>query len=1201
MQDAEANKEDKSFTSPFSIKHIQLWGFKTFPNKTILKFSKGVNAVVGPNGCGKSNIIDAVRWVLGEQSPTMLRAKAMDELIYIGEKLKTGWAEVQMSLECSANFLFPEPDGTARPNKTSITDIDISRRLYKSGESEYRINGRECRLKDIHYLFMDTGAGTKAYSIVDQGQIGRFIDMSAKERRSLIEEAAGVVKYKLRREETWKRMEETRINLETIEKVILEIASQKETLEKQVQKTREYLKLRKEEDELKRLLILKRWSDLTNLLETCVKKDSEYDQLLAGETGNKNLILNTVENLENKGLDLENQYESMDRAILKSEDIFKNFQQDSFNLEKLLIDEENKLKITQNTLNDFENRKFGLQKKETYLKNDLEALNKNISETNDKINEWEKGVLESEEYCKNLKNAINELKNELVDILSQSARLESENRSLENNINKLTAQQKRITTETEQLETDISDSESSIEEFEIKLSDSVSILDELKNTIDNFNANKTALDREIFDINQLRRQKESLFSDINARYNALKNLYDSMEGIDKSNRILMKSFSGHSGALFENIRVLDGYDTVSDLMLADTSQAVIVKELENLHRILAFIREKGIEGARIICPAVLSNATQDKGDDLKNNYNEILKNIFFDPDLATVMENLLAKWQIKNNLQEALDALGNGEINFFLTRDNIIVTPWGEIILRKKGSEQGLITRKKEMDRLFSEKELLKNEIITIKNNEDSLKKLLNEINLNLGGKKNKADLLAREIDSIRSKIEIISAKLESKKERLTHLEFDLDSVNEEIEKNQEELKEISEKLLGIKGKKISFEESIKGRDIALKTQEDVLKRRKNAQQTCKIELERYNTQLNTVSKELSETARRLERISADKDNSLKDMDKIKNIIETRKKELENARLKRDYQNRELENSKNNLREIKSELDKLRQEIAHNSANLKAVELKIKEFNDNKTQISVQKAKTEQEMLLIRENFIENFNSSPEDTLENTVFNDFNPKNAEKRLSEITKSINEIGPVNLAADEEFKRLDERYEFLSSQKNDLTNSLENLKQAISSIDSACSARFKETFLLLNEKLQETFSLLFEGGSASLILQDTSDEGVDFMVRFPGKKLHHLNMLSGGEKALCAISLIFSLFLIKPSPFCIMDEVDAPLDEVNTLRFCNLLKKISAETQALVVTHNQIVMDAADILHGVTMEEKGISKLVAVDLVRDLVNN
>lgn len=1176
------------------LKRLEVKGFKSFADKIDLDFENGITAIVGPNGSGKSNISDAIRWVMGEQSAKTLRGNKMEDVIFSGteNRKSLGCAEVSITLDNSENII-----------PVDYSEVTITRRLYRSGESEYLINNNLCRLKDITELFMDTGIGRDGYSMIGQGKIDEILSAKSEDRRNVFEEAAGIVKYKTRKTEAEKKLQNTIGNLLRVNDIIQELEDQIEPLEKQSQIARKYLSLRDELKDIEINFILKSY-DATNskLKKICL----DLDEMTVSQDDNekkKQEILKDTKDLKLFLISTENEYEKSNNS--------------RFEMEKQLEKEQGTLKLIE-------------ERKDNYLK-DIERLKGEISEKDNQIysiNTQIERVLENKnnikEELKKRRDALADIDNEYSNINSVSADIESsvENNKAEliqilknisdrnNKINSIDLMLDSLKKRKSQLIKSMDEQIETLKKLNLDMEKLLVIKEEKKNKInlliEEINNTSSAI-KDLKSINTDLINKRNIsfekLKTIEARHRTFKEMDKDMEGFAKSVKAIINSFSGDSrvyGTIGDLIKVPDGYETAIEISLGASLQNIVI-DCEDTAEVLIEYLKKGNLGRATFLPLTTikgKNIKLDKSIDKIEGFIGIASDLVkYDAKFKNAVSYLLGRIIICDNIKNAR------KIAKYLDYSTRIVTLSGDVInaggsftggsLNSKNV--GVFSRRKEIDvlsgRIENENLYLKELDNSIKNNQTKEEEYENKINnLNSERQKNEIDFqtyqtrinaFTKEIEGVRENIEDIKIELkqievdftsgikikEENHELLNEILIKQSNIEDELEKLQKQYKDFQSSkervLKDLTGEKVFVAETVKS-----------LENVQSEYNRLSIEMDEYNKKLIIYKEEISQIDKRLYEAESGIEEISSNIRKVEINIEEIKKEI----LK-------IEEKRNDIKE----------KIEVKEKELLSIDEKINDIIKSIHKIEIVKSKMDMELEVASNKLWDDYELTIPQA-EKYRNNTESMNASSKRVNELKNSIKELGDVNVNAIDEYKRVTERHNFLLFQRDDLIKAEESLNKVIEEITESMKKQFKEKFIIIRNNFNSTFKELFGGGYADLRLEDDDvlNSGIDIIVQPPGKKLQSLSLLSGGERGLCAIALVFAILKMKPTPFCVLDEIEASLDDANVNRFAKFLSSYSDKTQFIVITHRKGSMAAADELYGITMEEKGISKVVSLKL-------
>jgi len=1174
------------------IKRLDIAGFKSFVDKTSLDFQQEVTAVVGPNGCGKSNIVDAIRWVMGEQSPKNLRGKNMEDVIFGGSESRKPLGMAEVSL------VFSTEDGRVSAKYLNFSEIQVTRRLYRNGDSEYLLNKTPCRLLDIAELFMDTGAGARAYSIIEQGKIGMILHSKPEERRVIIEEAAGVVKYKARKQVALKKIDVTRQNLLRIGDIVAEIKRQLNALQRQAKKAEKFREYREELKEIDLLFAAHNYREIE-------KEKIRCEEELARENNDLEIAAAELE-----GVELE--LEEKKIALLEEEKRLTAGQEAIYQIKGEMQNSENRIEFQKKEMQNldrqlarFSEESDSLRKQLLDAETELKSLEERKELFNFDMEEDERSLLaagqELEEITiheRGLAGRMEEIRGDLLSVLSEIAqynnqyanaakRLESLEESVEKNAREISSLREKLADAGKKAE-ELGQKHHAFEERKEKLAEEL-------NSIRN---RQSQLKERFEEKSGTLLEKRDLLNKKESRLNSLQELEAQYAGYGQGVRslLLAERFKGvFKGLLADFVEIDESYELALETVLAEKLQYVVCNGEEDAFSAVSYLKE--VSGGR--CSFVVQGMKQETaGQTVVGGAERLLDRVTIGDEYRTIFNPLIEDVLIATDLPKA-HALNR--MHPHLT----FVTPQGDMVSGRgvihggstEAAQQGLVHKKREIKVLASEVAGLVSEV-------ENLDSLLNRLRQELvEADKHQTDLRHNlhqaEIDFINNVKDLQRAReeCESLDERIVIRRIEDDQLMEEkgalveemahseqqravrnvrkaeLEREAEELQEV------LKVKKLEMD---KAREAvtSLKVSSAALRERRESNLKA---INRVEERIKELGPKIVTLDMEIKKGEADRENLLSAIslseENLKGLL-TKQVETEAlfASVKQKYESDagEVQEVEARLKELRGKVEEIRKFLADRSLKFSEHSLRLRHMEDS----------------LFERHRMEISSILP-------LYSDVDRDVAEKRgrQSELQKLVDEMGEVNLMAIEEFKELEDRHNFLSSQKSDLEESLQGLQLAIQRINRTTRKRFLETFLKINEKFQEVFPLLFCGGKAELRLtneEDLLETGIDIVIQPPGKKLQNISLLSGGEKALTAVALMFSIFMIKPTPFCLLDEVDAPLDEANIKRFSDMIRELSETSQFIIITHNKTTMSCADCLYGVTMEEPGVSKLVSVKM-------
>lgn len=1174
------------------LKEIEIQGFKSFADKTKVVFDQGVTAVVGPNGSGKSNITESLRWALGESSVKSLRGGKMPDVIFAGTESRKplNYASVIVTLDNQDGFI-----------KDAGQEIKVERHIYRSGDSEYKIDGKKVRLRDIHDLFLDTGLGRDSFSIISQGKVEEIFNSKPEERRAIFEEAAGVLKYKTRRKETESKLQQTQDNLDRLEDIIYELDNQIKPLEKQATTARKFMEL----DSQRKAIYL----DV--LVAQIQANKAELD--LTEEELNQVQELLTSYYQKRQDLEEENQALKKKRHDLQAE--MAKDQSSLMDLTSLISDLERKLALSkleteQVALNQQEaqTRLAGLDEKRKALIQEKEEKEANLSqlEENLVVNTKELNRLEAEllAFSDDPDQMIEQLRERFVAFLQEEADVSNQLTRIENDLENSRQQTQKQEEQLESLKEQLASAKSKASEQELALK---SAKEEVQSLLADYQTNAKqeeeqkqayqSQQNQLFDRLDSLKNKQAKAQSLENILKNHSNFYAGVKSVlQEKNRL-----GGIIGAVSEHLTFDVRYQTALEIALGASSQHIIVEDEQAATRAIDFLK-RNRAGRATFLPLTTIKARSISG----QNQDVIASSpgflgmadelVTFDAKLEAIFKNLLATTAIFDTVEHARDAARK-------VRYQVRMVTLDGTELRTGGSYAGGANRQNNSIFIKPELEQLQKEIA-------QEEKLLRQEEENLKSVQENLATLTQTLETIKSQgaharieeqglylayqqtcqqVEELETLLKLQEQELTNLRGG--DWQAEKEKCQERLA-----LIAIEKQKLESEiEEIKSNKNAIQERYQNLQEKLSQERLRKTEMlgqkryevadiERINKELENLNIEQEE----IERLLKEKVDNLEKVDtellaKQEAEAKSQKEEIQQGLIRKQF---ELDDIEGQLDDIASHLEQARQQN--------------EEWIRKQTRAEATKEKITDRLRYLQGQLTEEYQISYTEALEQAnQLEDLAV--AEQKVKDLEKSIRSLGPVNLDAIEQFDEVHERLEFLNSQRDDILSAKNLLLETITEMNDEVKERFKSTFEAIRESFKVTFKQMFGGGQADLILTegDLLTAGVEISVQPPGKKIQSLNLMSGGEKALSALALLFSIIRVKTIPFVILDEVEAALDEANVKRFGDYLNRFDKDSQFIVVTHRKGTMAAADSIYGVTMQESGVSKIVSVKL-KDLEN-
>lgn len=1178
------------------LKSIEIHGFKSFANKIVFKFHNGITGIVGPNGSGKSNVADAVRWVLGEQRIKQLRGASMQDVIFSGTELRKpqGYAYVAITLDNSDHQL-----------ATDFEEVTVARRIYRSGESEYLLNGVPCRLKDVNELFYDTGIGKEGYSIIGQGQIDRILSGKPEERRELFDEAAGIVKFKKRKAAAVKKLEDEQNNLVRVTDILSELEKQVGPLEKQSEKAKIYLK---KKEELKTV-------DVNMFL---LENNHLEEQL---EKASENLIV-ANKDLESVKMQYESIKDEYDKMQLEIEELDNTINEERASLSNTNVLRgklEGEINVLKEQINSAKSNEEHFKTRQNAIKAQIDERNeeKNALLTDKKVvdddlHDIEKLRDEAKAVLTDVQNRIEELnndiesgKNTIIDTLNSRATIKSKLSRLDSMTESINIRKSELTSRLLRVKSDEAKQEETIKNLEeefTKISDEIS---NLQNSQEKQEEELAILREDLTKKDELLRDTQVKYHQDKSKLEALTNITERYEGYGGSVKAVMErkdDEKGIIGVVADIIKVDPKYEVAIETALGGNIQNIVTDDEDTAKKMIAYLKQHKAGRATFLPLTSITNPQEFKNPESLNEKGVIGmadELVSTDKKYKDVAKSMLGRILVVDNVDNAVKIARKYEYGIrMVTLEGELLVPGGAISGGAFKNNSNLLGRRREMDELEKKVKDYVKQIDDILNDIEETKKQRNKLRLAI--EENKTAQQRKLLEQNTARLNVLKA--EERRDEASEGSLELKNEEREIESQIQEIAQNKEEI-----NKELEESNVIEKNVEAKIVE--------FQKELEIKREEETTHLAKVSEWEVEVSKRLQTQGFHQQN----VDRI---------DAEIARL-----NEELEEVTNGLKTSLDDVTFKEQSIVEIEQTIKAshttqsdTEVKLSEdvahkeelVNKQKTFFTDREALSEKMTSLDKEVYrLTNQKERFEESLSSQISymweeyeitltdassmrdESMTDLSAMKKMSNSLKSeIKGLGDVNVNAIEDYKNLMERYTFLKNQHDDLVEAARTLQGIITELDTAMRKQFEEKFKEIAKEFDKVFKELFGGGNGSLELiedEDILEAGIKIIAQPPGKKLQNMMQLSGGEKALTAIALLFAIQNLKPSPFCLLDEIEAALDESNVSRFASYLHKLTKNTQFIVITHRRGTMEKADRLYGITMQEKGVSALVSVNLI------
>lgn len=1185
------------------LKRLELQGFKSFADKTVLDFVEGSTAVVGPNGSGKSNISDAIRWVIGEMSAKSLRGSNMQDVIFAGTETRkaVNFAEVSIVLD----------------NSTHIFDIDfdevvVTRRLFRSGESVYQINRVNCRLKDIHELFMDTGLGRDGYSIIGQGDVSKILSTKAEERRSLFEEAAGVSKYKYRKEESERKLKGVEENLVRIKDITTELEGQRTPLKRQSEKARKYLTFYEEYKKL----------DVNLSLITIDKNkaaSAETDKLCISVEEELQELRKTESETEQKISSLYNESKVKDEEIAEKNRLLRETEASGMEAKNEISISENNIKNNHAMIERINGEISAIKEKNIERENNIEKLSEELKEKELSaqaiLKEFD-SVQSEQDKITNKKDKIaaeiEKIKGEIIEKLNEVSSKKAHISGVETLRSSFIERREVVEAEIKSFKTGMSNTKQDIEDCTKKISEKSEKLNKMSMTVAQNNENMDKLKNKHSEILQTLNRMNIDYNSKQSKKKILEGMENDYAGYAKSVKTVLKA---------DELKRLSIYGTVSGLIdvnkeyviaienvLGGALQNIIVESEEDAKEAIAYLRRNNAGRATFLPVTSVKGRELDNVLDISNEQGFIglaSTLVKYDKKYDGIVKSLLGRVAVVDNVDNAIAMSRKFGYRFrVVTLEGDILNAGGSMSGGSVNKQSGFLSRAAEIKTLAAEIKSLTSEIREYTHAkqkiEDDIKMIDNQLSSYVP--------LVREYEDEILRLEATKKHLEetlvSGSDTEQNYQSELEQIEKQLSESSEELAELLQNVRNAENESAQMQQKA---DELTSEHERISEERESASQeimnktmtlaALQKDVKILNDTIDNAQNDIKASIGEISEKEQDKERLCKVNDELYSNINSK--------------NHFIKDTEKMLEEIKISISQTEDEKKQIVDTLQGIQNSNKDLTDRLLNLRQELSRLE--------NRREKLNSDNENIL-SRLWDDYeltysaadevkteveNEKESFNRLAELKSQIKGLGSVNIDAIEEYKAVEERFTFLSEQQKDLEKSKTDLNEIISSMEELMEEHFDKQFAQINESFGIVFKELFGGGKGRLYLSEPDnslESGIEIEVQLPGKGLQNLNLYSGGEKSFIAIALLFAILRVKPAPFCILDEIDAALDDVNVSRFATYLKNYVEQTQFIVITHRRGTMEAANILYGVTMQEKGVSKLLSLhidDVAEDMV--
>ncbi|MEF2739645.1 MAG: chromosome segregation protein SMC [Clostridia bacterium] len=1173
------------------FKRIEMQGFKSFADPVCIELNDGITCIVGPNGSGKSNISDALRWVLGEQSPKQLRGNKMDEVIFAGttSRKPKGMAEVSLVVDNSSGML-----------PVDYNEVAVTRRMYRSGESEYLINGNSCRLKDVRELFMDTGIGVDGYSIIGQGKIQEIVSTKPENRREIFEEAAGIVSYKTRKQDAERKLVSASDNLERVRDIISEIEDRIDGLKEDSEKAQEYIRLRDRYKVLAVNIILHSIGNLERNVESgkteLEELTREYNELLE----QKSALDRQVEECRIRDAELSRQYEECNRQLReKTEELNLITNRGQINSERLNNIETN-LNRLQEIISDTTTKLDDLKKKRQSMEKDADELEQTEREYRRELQDAVVRLNERTKKTGILRERIEQNRESAMDMGNKNVSWQAEINTLKNYQKTLRDRMEQISSESEGREEHLQQNRARLEEMETAFTEKVEEQENLRRTVE---SHTEEIHRYEEKIAAASKRLEEILLQVNrrtARRNTIEEMENNYEGYNNAVRAVMqKNLRGVIGTVSELMAVPDGYELAIETALGGAMQNIVCEDDRSAKQAVEWLKSARAGRATFLPIASIHSRPISPGaaEHMDGYLGIAAEMIDFEPAYRDIYGYLLGRVILADNMDCAVAISKRAPGGFrIVTLEGEVISSSGAITGgRYRNKSANLLERKKEIAALDLEIESLhasqkkgkafREECVqsrdAAKEERKKLTQRLQELEVQLSvlkSEKDHAESLVKESDTATSRyseeLENIQDDLKRAEDMILRYKNQIDEAEKEIQRMEDESEQLSADVERYSSDSEECQEQVVSYKVRLGEQEQKILAMNETIERIIDDITEQEDALNSAEEEYEEQNRQRLLLTT----SGAESDEKETALKAEKKALEDREV-----------------QLTADLDRNRLDQERGIENQKSISRNVTDMQDRKYKLEIKNAKNETLLSSQKDKLWDEFEMSYAEAMELRSEN-YAITSGNKEAREIRLRMAELGDVNISAIEEYRNVSRRYEFMTTQESDLTKAMDELQGIIRSMDRTIRERFKDNFERIETNFESTFRELFGGGHAELSLEDEQnplDSGIDIIAQPPGKSLKNINLMSGGEKTMTAIALMFAVLKTKPTPFCILDEVEAALDEANIERFSDYLKNFH-EIQFAIITHQKVTMEHADVLYGVTMPEQGISRMLSLKL-------
>lgn len=1180
------------------LKRLEMNGFKSFADRTELEFVPGITAVVGPNGSGKSNVTDSIRWVLGEQSAKSLRGNKMEDVIFAGSDTRkpVGFCEVSMTFDNSDHRL-----------PLDYSEVTITRRVYRSGESEYMLNKQPCRLKDIHELFMDTGIGKDAYSMIGQGKIDEILSSKSEDRRIIFEEAAGIVKYKTRKKEAEKKLDDTEQNLARIHDLIYEIENQIEPLSEQADKAKRYKELK---ETLKNAEIGLYVHKIESLHAEWEKVTSEAKKLkgvqvsLAAEVTKKEIAL---EELKGKLHDQERKWEHVQTRLMTiSEELEKAEGQKEVQMERVKNRKENKQQLSERIAL-FKQELERLRREEKLVTGELQLKNQELKEKEKDLAVFKlrlSGVTgDDDEKIQSLNEKWQTQGKKLVALSSEKQYTKDHLKLLKDRAHSLDEAKK-------QLEKEEEEHKKQSEQLAIWLNEVEQALKQAAEKVRSLAEERSQLEEEEKKWTEEMRKSEQAFNRLRSQLEWMREVEAEHQGFMQGVKEVLRardrgvpSLKGVHGAVAELLQVPQEYEAALETALGSALQHIVVEDEATGRSGIRYLKERRLGRATFLPLSVIKPRSMEewelascrKVDGFVGVGSDLIQ---YDSRYQTLFSYLLGRVVVTRTLEQANQLARALSYRYrVVTLDGDVVNPGGSMTGgSRKQKRSNLLGRSRQLEELETQFEEAKAKVRQIQQTLDEIQQRKQELEDKWEQVRKQGEERRLKEQELRGRERELSLARQNVTEKKEEILAEIKQVHKQKESYLAQLEKTDREIAALQKEQEALEQLLEESQEKAKEQAHTREEVNEKITELRIQVAQIDQEITNLEQNLHRIQEEAKRIAEQKEAAAKELEALED-------HQENNQFKMDQLEETIQHLRQNKEKVQTELNEIRKQREQLLLERESQEKEVRQMQQTHRkqdhdlhELEVRGNRLDVELNHLLNKLAEEYEISFE-RAKKLYPVPGEPKQAEKEVRSLKGKITALGDVNLGAIEEYERLKERYDFLKAQEADLLEAKEKLFEVIHQLVEEMGRRFEESFELIRIEFQDVFVKMFGGGRADLKLSDPDnllETGIEIVAQPPGKKLQNLNLLSGGERALAALALLFAVLRIKPVPFCVLDEVDAALDEANLTRYTQYMKEFSGETQFIIITHRKHTMEGADVLYGITMQESGVSKLVSVKL-------